>query len=181
MEKTPPNEVTQVVRRNILQGHESDYDAWLRRFITALQAAPGYLSTTVIVPSENPSMRYILHRFTDTASMEAWEGSETRSKLLKEVNKYSSPYYEKATGLETWFAIPGMHAVTAPPRWKMALVTFLAAYLLSFFANLTLNPILVTTSLPVSNLIITLILVIGLTYFLMPAFSRLLRRWLYPT
>jgi len=125
-------------------------------------------------------MRYIVHRFTDAASMEAWGRSETRCKLLKEVNQYSAPHYEKATGLETWFMLPGLHAIVAPPRWKMALVTLVAAYILSFSANLLLNPILVLMPLPASNLIVTLILVIGLTYFLMPTFSRLLRHWLYP-
>ena len=176
-----PNEVTRVVRRTIIPGHESDYDDWLRRFLAVLRGASGYLSTTVIVPSENQNARYIIHRFTDVASLEAWERAEERSKWLDEADKYSKPHYEKATGLETWFALPGMHAVVAPPKWKMAFATFPAAYLLSFCASLILRPILVSLSLVASNLIMTLILVIGLTYFLMPTFSRLLRSWLYPT
>src|SRR5208282_5147288 len=154
-----PNEVTHVVRRTILPGHEKDYDDWLRRFLAVLRDTPGYLSTTVIVPNENTNVRYIVHRFTDAASMEAWDDDETRHKLLEEVNRYSSPYYEHATGLETWFAIPGIHAIVPPPRWKMALVTFPAAYILSFAANLIFKPIFVIMPLPVNNLIMTLTLV----------------------
>lgn len=70
--------------------------------------------------NENPNMRYIVRRFTDAASTEAWERSETRRKLLEEVSQYSRPHYEKATGLETWFTLPGLHAIVAPPRWKVA-------------------------------------------------------------
>jgi len=178
-------EVTQVVRRNIIAGHEEDYDDWLRRFISALRTVPGYLSTTVIEPSENPNLRYVVHRFTDEASMDAWVNSENRSKLLEEANRYSTPHYEKATGLETWFAIPGLQAAAAPPKWKMAIVTFFPAYLMSFCATLILNPIFMSMSFVVrlifSNLIITLILVTGLTYVAMPSLSMLLKGWLYPS
>jgi hypothetical protein len=175
-----PNEVTRVVRRIILPGCEKDYDDWLRRFRPVLRDAPGYLSTTVIVPGENQNIRYIVHRFTDATSMEAWENSATRLKLLEEANKYSQPYYEKATGLETWFAIPGMHAIVPPPRWKMALVTFPAAYLLSLFTILILKLISASLPLTITNLIVTTVLVFGLTYFAMPTLSILLKRWLYP-
>jgi len=181
MTSTVPKEVTQVVRRNIIAGHEDQYDDWLRRFMIGLRGVPGYLSTTVIVPKENPNSRYIVHRFTDDASMDTWEKSETRQKLLEEANQYSTPHYEKATGLETWFAIPGLHAIVPPPQWKMALLTFPAAYILSFAASLIFKPIFAVMPLPVNNLIMTLTLVIGLTYFAMPLLSRLFRKWLYPS
>jgi len=125
-------------------------------------------------------VRYIVHRFADAASMETWEKSETRAKLLQEANQYSKPFYEKATGLETWFTVPGLHAIVAPPRWKMAMITMVAAYFLSLIASIILGPFLIRLPLPASNLIMTLILVIGLTYFLMPSLSNLLKRWLYP-
>jgi len=178
---TAPMEVTQVIRRNIIPGHEGQYDDWLRKFMVALREVPGYLSTTVIVPNENPNSRYIVHRFTDETSMINWEKSETRRKLLEEANRYSTPRYEKATGLETWFAIPGLHAIVPPPRWKMALLTFPPAYVLAYVANLIFKPIFVVMPLPVNNLIMTLTLVIGLTYFAMPLMSRLLKKWLYPS
>jgi len=112
--------------------------------------------------------------------MEAWERSATRRKLLEEANQYSSPHYEKATGLETWFAIPGMHAIVPPPRWKMAFVTFPAAYLLSLFTILILKLISASLPLTITNLVVTTVLVFGLTYFAMPTLSVLLKRWLYP-
>jgi uncharacterized protein len=67
-------------------------------------------------------------RFTDKASIEIWDNSQDVRKLLKEVNRDSTRYYETATGLETWFVLPDLKTVVLPPRWKMAIVVFIAAY-----------------------------------------------------
>ena len=68
-----------------------------------------------------------------------------------------------------------LKTIGAPPRWKMAIVSFIGAYSISLLAGLYLgqSPLL-------TNILMTIILVLGLTYFAMPLLSRLLRRWLYP-
>ena len=138
---------------------------------------PRYLGTTTIMETGQDSReRHIIHRFRDKASLEAWESSEDLHKQTEEVNKYSTPYLQKATGLETWFTLPGLKAIVPPPKWKMAIVAFIGASLLASFILRTflgLQPLLF-------NLFMNIILVIGLTYFAMPLLSRLLRRWLYP-
>jgi antibiotic biosynthesis monooxygenase (ABM) superfamily enzyme len=128
----------------------------------------------------NSSARHVIHRFRDKASLEAWENSEDLHKLREEANKYSTPYPQKATGLETWFTIPDMKAIVPPPKWKMAIVSFIGAYCISSLASVLLRPFLGMQPL-LFNLFMTLTLVIGLTYFAMPLLSRLLRRWLYPS
>ena len=61
---------------------------------------PGYLGTTIIAPGGNSSsVRYIINRFADKASLDAWENSEEALKLIEEANNYSTRYYETATGL----------------------------------------------------------------------------------
>jgi len=55
-------------------------------------------------------------RFRDEASLEAWENSEELHKLTEEANKYSTPYLQKATGLETWFTLPDLKAIVPPPK-----------------------------------------------------------------
>ena len=46
-------------------------------------------------------------------------------------------YYETTTGLETWFEVPNLKsAVVAPPKWKMAIVVFVAAYAISLISRL---------------------------------------------
>ena len=55
------------------------------------------------------SVRYVINRFSDQASLDAWENSEVALSLIDEINKYST--LQRVTGLETWFTIPDMKAV----------------------------------------------------------------------
>jgi len=141
---------------------------------------PGYLGTTTIMETtEDSTVRHIIHRFRDKASVDAWENSQELRKETEEVNKYSNPYFQKATGLETWFTIPDLKTnVSPPPKWKMAIVAFIGAYCISSLAAFILGSYLELQPL-LFNLSMTIILVMGLTYFAMPLLSRLLRRWLY--
>lgn len=145
--------------------------------------APGYLGVTIIIPgSSKSSMRYIIRRFTDKVSMETWDSSKEAVKLLEEVNNYSTRHYEQSTGLETWFTLPGLKTLSQspPPRWKMAIVLFFAAYFISSLSGSVLNPFSEQWPILGNAVIHTAILVVSLTYFAMPILSRLLRRWLYP-
>ena len=73
-DKHPLNEVTEVISRNIAPGHEKDYDDWLQRFMISERQFPGYLGTTIIAPGGNiSSVRYIVNRSVDQASLNAWE------------------------------------------------------------------------------------------------------------
>ena len=179
--ETGSKEVTVVVNIRIKPGFEKDYDKWLERFLILQRKVPGYLGTTTIMgTSKDSTVRHIIHRFRDKASLEAWENSQELHELAEEGNKYSTPYLQKATGLETWFTIPDLQAnVPPPPKWKMAIVAFIGAYCISSLASFILGPYLGLQPL-LFNLFMTIILVIGLTYFAMPLLSRLLRRWLYP-
>jgi antibiotic biosynthesis monooxygenase (ABM) superfamily enzyme len=173
------SEVTVVVNIKIKPGCEKDYDEWLGRFLILERKVPGYLVTTTIMETDtDSSTRHVVLRFRDKASLEAWENSEDLRKLREEANKYCIPYPYKATGLETWFTVPDMKAIVPPPKWKMAIVSFVGAYCISSLASIVLRPLGLQPLL--FNLFMTITLVICLTYFAMPLLSRLLRRWLYP-
>jgi uncharacterized protein len=75
--------------------------------------------------------------YTDQASLDAWENSEVALSLLEEVSKYSSRL--RVTGLETWFYLPNLKTIGAPPKWKMAIVSFIAAYSISLVAHSILS------------------------------------------
>jgi len=112
--------------------------------------------------------------------MENWENSPERKKLVSEVDNYSTQAYNKASGLETWFQLPNTHSVVPPPKWKMAIVTLLAASITSFVSRSILGPYLDSWPLVLTTIIYTAILVLTLTYFAMPNLTKQLRRWLYP-
>ena len=177
------DEVTTVICRKIKPGHENDYNDWIRRYLTLVRKAPGYLGITIIVPGGSKSpLRYIIRRFIDKAAMERWDNSEESLRLLKEANDYSTRHYETSTGLETWFTLPDLKALSQspPPRWKMAIVIFFAAYAISATSRYILNPFTGQWPLLGNAVIYTAILVVSLTYFALPIANSLLRRWLYP-
>ena len=80
----------QVGSRKIKPGYDKEYDDWLRRYLAIESKAPGYLGTTIIIQGgTNSAIRYIIHRYTDKASMDKWESSQDSLKLLEEANNYS--------------------------------------------------------------------------------------------
>src|SRR5215216_3750069 len=120
---------TVVVSKKIKHGCEKDYDDWLRRLLMLERKIPGYLGTiTIMHGGTDSAVRHIVHRFSDKSSLDAWENSEELHKLIEKVNNYSTPYLQKATGLGTWFTLPDLQAIVAPPKWKMTIVAFIDAY-----------------------------------------------------
>jgi len=173
-------EATLVVSRRIKAGREKEYSDWLRRVIEAANDFPGYRGITTLAPQGFDSdVRYMVWRFDNKKDLDNWEQSDIRNRFVAEVQNYAEQHYEKATGMETWFSLPDMHRVVVPPRWKMFLVTTLAAYIVSMIARTALNPFLAYWPTVLTNLIFSAILVGALTYLLMPWLSRLFRKWLY--
>ena len=86
-----------------------------------------------------------------------------------------------ACGLETWFTLEGLGVVPPPPRWKMAATTWLAIYPAITLLLLLVQDLLAPFPVPLRTLLLTGLLVPLMTYLLMPAVTRMLRGWLYPT
>ena len=170
-----------VVSRRIKPGHENEYSDWLRRAIESTNRFPGYRGVTTISPQGYDSdVRYVIWRFDSQRNLENWEKSGERATFVEEVKAYAEQFYEETSGMETWFKLPDMHRVVAPPKWKMASVTLLAVLAISYLAHLLLNPFVSPWPLAANTLLFSTILVVTLTYFAMPQLSRLLRKWLYP-
>jgi antibiotic biosynthesis monooxygenase (ABM) superfamily enzyme len=177
---TASDEATLVVSRRIKPGREKEYSDWLRRVIEAANRFPGYRGVTTLAPEGFASdIRYMIWRFDNQKDLDNWEKSDVRNRLAAEVRNYAEQHYEESTGMETWFTLPDMHRIVAPPRWKMFLVTTLAAFLVSFVVRLALTPFLGAWPLVLTSLIYSALLVGALTYFAMPWLSRLFRRWLF--
>jgi hypothetical protein len=86
---------------------------------------------------------------------------------------------KEATGLETWFDLPGQRVVP-PPRWKMTITTFIAIYPLSLLFTYDLAPHILSLPVPVRALFLPIIAPIILTYAFMPLLTRyFLKQWLY--
>jgi uncharacterized protein len=177
----PP--VTAVASRRVKPGHEQDFEEWVSGILTVVNTFPGYLGSEVLRPSDPDDDEYrIVFRFDHASNMRAWESSEERQRWLRKARPHlrEKEKVHVLTGLETWFTLPSKPGAPAPPRYKMAIVTWLAVFpvvavIFSLFGQwLNLLPTLLRT-LAFSAVMVTL-----MTYVIMPRMTRLFSFWLYP-
>jgi uncharacterized protein len=172
---------TAVITREVVAGRDPDYQEWSKRLLAAVARMPGYQGATLVgPPHDQPGRRMLILRFADRPSLRRWVDSDERRSLTAEAAAFSKEVYEEPSSLETWFTIPGMGAVQPPPRWKMALATTPAAYLLILAIVAVLEPFSGSWPNAASNAVVTVLMVALLTYVAMPFVTRLLRSWLYP-
>jgi antibiotic biosynthesis monooxygenase (ABM) superfamily enzyme len=67
-----------------------------------------------------------------------------------------------------------------PPRYKLALLTWVAAYPVITLILGLLGPELATWPLGLRTLVVSVLMVATLTWLVMPGLTRLLRPWLRP-
>ncbi len=179
--------VTLAFSRRIRSGCESEFEAWVKDIAAAASGWPGYLGTTIMRPayetggSSQSHPFTSVYRFASEAEWQAWAASPERRALLVRADAISEPTHdmEYLDGLDYWFMLPGAMTRSAPPKWKMALViTFLV------FAMLQVNtPVFMPLRAYLPLLLVQLLSVATsvcvMTWILLPAANRLLRRWLF--
>ena len=177
----PP--VTAVASRRVKQGREQEFEEWVSGILDAANRFPGYLGSEVLRPSEPEDNEYkIIFRFDHASNLHAWENSEERQRWLSRSRPllYQEEKVHVLTGLETWFTLASKPGEPAPPRYKMAIITWLAVFplvavIFSLFGQwLNMLPTLLRT------LVFTVVMVTLMTYVIMPRMTRLFSFWLYP-
>ncbi len=176
----PP--VTAVASRRVKPGHEREFEEWVAGILAEANKAPGYLGSEVLRPSDSDDEYRIVFRFDHASNLHAWENSEERHHWLRKSRPmlHEKEKVDVLTGLETWFTLPSKAGEPAPPRYKMAAVTWLAVFpvvtvIFSVFGQwLNMLPTLLRT------LVFTVVMVSLMTYVIMPRMTRLFSFWLYP-
>ena len=70
---------------------------------------------------------------------------------------------------------------SAPPRYKMALITWIGAYAAITAILYELGPAMATWPLPLRTLLISVLMVVTLTWVVIPTLTRVFRGWLVRT
>ena len=150
---------------------------------------------TVLRPSGRSSNEYtVVARFATLDDLHRWVNSTQRAEWLRRLETLTEERssFSSQTGLETWFTLPGHSVIVPPPRYKMALLVFLAVYPLILIVRLLLALVLggvsfldvsmvVDFDFFVTTLLTSLSLVTLMTWVVMPSLTSAARRWLYPT
>jgi uncharacterized protein len=171
--------VTMVYTWDVTGGREAAFEEWARALSEVASRFPGHLGATWFRPEDMGSRYYTVVRFSDEERMRAWLSSPERSELIERVHGTATEYRGYTVGLEAWFNLPGQGGL-APPRWKMALVTFCAIYPLSVLFQRFVTPSTASWPFAVRALLLPAAVVPLLTFLLMPWLTRLISAWLYP-
>ncbi len=176
LEKT----VSRVIRRRAKPGCEKAYEALVRGMQEAASHFPGYLSAAVIAPDAPSGDYQIIQRFATVQDLERWNASEERAAWHERLRPVveSDPDYRLLTGLEVWFSPALVPARPPPPRWRMTVVTWLGIYPIVAFCLWFIAPLLASVPFLLRTAVITAIVVILMSYVVMPRLARWMGGWM---
>jgi uncharacterized protein len=67
---------------------------------------------------------------------------------------------------------------TTPPRYKLALLSWAGAFAVITTILAVLGPVMATWPLPLRTLLLSVLMVVAMTWLVVPSLTRLFRRWL---
>src|SRR5262245_24864752 len=168
------------ITRRVKPGCETEFQAALREFFQASFAHGGVLGATMIMPPPGSDSREfgILRTFANEKERDNFYASpifkawEKKCEPLTETNSWT---HRPLHGLEAWFRSPH----TPPPRWKMAVATFLGVFPVATVLSWSLGPKLLPLHFLMRNVIFNACVVVLLTWAVMPLVTRVMQGWLH--
>jgi antibiotic biosynthesis monooxygenase (ABM) superfamily enzyme len=123
-----------------------------------------------------------VYRFDTAQHLRAWLDAPEHAAWLQRAEPHVlGPLHRQVlTGLEAWFTLPTQPGAPPPPRYKMAILTWVTIFPLITLLVVATAPLLGRLPLVVRLAVTTLVTVSLMTWVVMPRVTRLLGRWLYP-
>jgi antibiotic biosynthesis monooxygenase (ABM) superfamily enzyme len=167
------------ITRRIKPGREQEFQAALKEFFAESLAQSGVRGAAMLVPPPgSSSMEFgILRSFANAAERDTFYASPLYVEWKKRVAALSEgePDIRELHGLEAFYR--GNSAVP-PPRWKMAIATYLGVVPVIMTLSLTLGPLIRSWNFVLNNLVFNAVVVALLTWAVMPLITRALHGWL---
>jgi len=176
--------VTIIVKRRPKPDRIEEFEQVMSGTTKDAMSFKGHLGANIIKPTKAGDCYRIVFKFDSMRNYLAWEGSDVREKWLERYAEVSQGDLEQEvlSGLETWFTMPGGEdALVPPPKYKMMCIVWLSIFPLSLLLNYGLKPVISELHIIAQIAIISLTLVILMTYVVMPFMAKLFHRWLHCT
>lgn len=172
--------VTLIIRHSARPGSVEAYEAILRELTRAASEFPGHQGVDVL--RQGDSFTSVL-RFASAGELQDWLDSPQRRVLIERAEPLllDGDNQERHDAHEFWFT-PAETGQTPPPRWKQVIVTYLVILPLVMLVPQLWKPLFQV--LPwlggflLSNMLITLTIVVLVVYLFMPRVTRLFAGWL---
>ena len=179
-----PRPVTMLITRRVLYGQTAAFKELMQKMEEAAQQFSGHMGGFLIEPEHGEESCYhMLFAFDSQDPMKAWIDSNERRVWLERIADvtHGDAFARVLSGLEAWFAIPVARTKPPPPRWKMAIVTWMGIYPLVLLATYTVMPMLsVHLHRAFVMCVSTALIVTAMTWLVMPLLVRLFAAWLFP-
>ncbi|MBV1787129.1 antibiotic biosynthesis monooxygenase [Marinobacterium sp. D7] len=183
MQQNRDEGVTVVISRRVIKGQEQAFERLSSAMTERASHFAGYLAANMFRPADasDPEYRIIFH-FATRQDLEAWDRSEERNELLRQIEPLLvTPTKREVTeGIVTWFTLPGQNPVQPPPKYKMTIVSWLALYPTVTLIFFLFGEQLAQVPLLLRTLIVTAVVMVAMSYLLMPRFTRWFAFWLFP-
>src|SRR6266850_6510878 len=167
------------ITRRIKPGREQEFQLALKEFFARSLTHSGVHGAAVLVPPPGSnSMEYgIIRSFANAAERDAFYASPLYLDWKKRVTPLSDgePEARELHGLEAFFR---QDSPSLPPRWKMAIATYLGVVPVIMTLALTLAPLIRSWNFVLYNLVFNACVVVLLTWVVMPLITRALHGWL---
>ena len=184
MTSTAEYAVTVLISRQVKQGCEAEFERVMDQIMAVTTTFKGYLGAHLVRPGEeqgvNDSLYHIVLAFDSEANLKIWHNSPARSLGLAA----ASPFIEgqalvrQVSGLALWFQPTGPKQVP-PPRWKVAVVTWLGIFPTVYMLFFVLGDLLAPWTLLTRIMLLTVLVVGLMTWVVAPQLTRLFKPWLY--
>jgi uncharacterized protein len=178
----PP--VTVLVTRRVRRGRAPEFERLMAGMQAAAASFPGHMGGFLIPPETTEQGCYrVLFAFDTDAHLQDWTQSAERQRWLGRMAEvtHGDDAMRVLSGLETWFALPAARTKLPPPRWKMAIVTWLGIFPLVLLISHTIAPVLGHWIHPLLVVMVsTGLITVAMTWLVMPALVPLFGNWLYP-
>ena len=167
------------ITRRIKPGCEQEFQTAVKEFFATSLARTGVLGAAMLVPPPGSgSTEYgIIRAFANSAERDAFYVSPLYLEWKKRVAPISEGESEirDLHGLEAFFRTNG---ADLPPRWKMAIATYLGVLPVVMLLALTLGQLLHSWNFILNNVVFNACVVVLLTWVVMPLITRALHGWL---
>jgi uncharacterized protein len=172
--------ITAVFSWTVKPSKEKVFQQLLHDIHKVARTFPGHMGVTTLKNPAKPGSFQTILRFDTAKHLEAWLNSPIRKKLMQPIEEITQKHTTvKASGLETWFELPGQ-LVVPPPRWKMVITTFIAIYPIGLVYGYFVAPHVLAWPIPAKALFLPVFAPVILTYLFMPFLTqKVLKRWLY--
>jgi antibiotic biosynthesis monooxygenase (ABM) superfamily enzyme len=179
--------VMMLVSRRVKPGYEAEFERLMKQFIDAAANFPGCLGAQLVHPGDEvdveDSLYHAVLAFENPDSLRAWQNSSERLQWLTEASAYieGQAMVREVSGLAHWFQTSTNPTQAPPPRWKVAVVTWLGIFPTVYLLFLLLSDVLAPWPLLPRIMVITVLVVTLMTWLVAPQLTRLLKPWLYPS